>query len=238
MASSLYYLALAVATMAVAIYNLSTSGTASALQCYNVEEMDLATYTEYNKTFTATNSTSKAPPAKETTNSKGQTTYLVNKTSSNILKLIQTVLSFIYLSLTGLSVLMTFIVWWMSNMVPEDFLNIGKCKKFTAAFCKILPPLFIIVHWIILIIICVLWIMIVTKQCEVSASTEPGAMVNASKYLTDSYTCNLVTTAIWVLIHYGGSIFREIVYQEPFMYMPDIGKPNLLRTICFKKLGP
>jgi hypothetical protein len=39
-------------------------------------------------------------------------------------------------------------------------------------------------------------------------------------------------------LHYGGAIVRGMTYVEPFMYSPEIGKPNMIKTLLFKKLGP
>ena len=59
--------------------------------------------------------------------------------------------------------------------------------------------------------------------CEISTNSTPGALTDPKQFAKDVNTLNLVNSGIWVLIHYGGGIFREIVYQEPFMYSPDIG---------------
>ena len=44
-------------------------------------------------------------------------------------------------------------------------------------------------------------------------------------YRKDVEILNLVNSIIWILLHYGGSIIREMTYQEPFMYSPDTGTP-------------
>ena len=55
-------------------------------------------------------------------------------------------------------------------------------------------------------------------------------------YRKDVEILNLVNSIMWVLLHYGGSIIREMTYQEPFMYSPDTGAPNCCRTLFLKKL--
>ena len=61
---------------------------------------------------------------------------------------------------------------------------------------------------------------------------------NIVDYRKDVEILNLVNSIIWILLHYGGSIIREMTYQGPFMYSPDTGAPNCCRTLFLKKLGP
>ena len=61
---------------------------------------------------------------------------------------------------------------------------------------------------------------------------------NLFKEVNDFEILNLVNSIIWILLHYGGSIIREMTYQQPFMYSPDTGAPNCCRTLFLKKLGP
>ena len=72
--------------------------------------------------------------------------------------------------------------------------------------------------------------MINTKRTKIVCTIGPATK--------DVEILNLVNSIIWILLHYGGSIIREMTYQEPFMYSPDTGAPNCCRTLFLKKLGP
>jgi hypothetical protein len=235
MGSSFYYLGLAVTSLAIAIYNLSVSSTGSTTQCFNLLTMDQLTYKQYLDTFTA-NSTS--TPGIATNNEDDPNLYDVQTPVSNTFKSIASILGFIYLLITGLSVILSIIINCLSNQLPEDFLNMNRLKKYSAVFCKVIPPILILIHWIALILIFVNWILILTKNCIFSSATTQGVVEDPNFYYKTNLILNIVNSSIWILIHYGGAIFREVVYQEPFMYSPDIGQPNCWKSFFFKKLGP
>jgi hypothetical protein len=236
MGNSRYYLALAVATLSIGVYNFATSSDGASLQCYSISSMTYQEYTAYNESIK--NSTTPTLPANITLDAGENSVYDVPMAGSNILNMIQIIIAFSYIAICGLSVLLAAVIWWMENMVPDDFLNIGKCKRCSAVVCKVIPPFLIFCHYVVLILIIVCWVLILTKTCSLSVSTTPGVVVNKDKYTMDSYVLNLVTTCIWILIHYGGAIVRDVVYQEPFMYSPVIGEQSTVKVLFLKKLGP
>jgi hypothetical protein len=238
MGNSKYYLALTVATLSVGIYNFASSSEGAKLQCFSISSMTYQEYKAYNDSIA--NATTKVPilPANITLDAGENSVYDVPMAGSNIINMLQIVIAFAYIAVCGLSILLAAVIWWMENMVPDDFLNISKCKKACAILCKVIPPFLIFAHYIILIVIIIVWIMIVTGGCVMSVSNVPGIVVNKDKYSTDSKVLNIVTTCIWFLIHYGGAIVRDVVYQEPFMYSPVIGDQSVVKVIFLKKLGP
>jgi hypothetical protein len=244
MGSSVYYLSLAVATVAIGIFNFNGSSEGKPLTCYNIQEMDYTTYVDFNNTMNniKNGNTSRlrfiqsATTATTSTTDPTQQIYTVNVPTSNIYTLIATIIAIIYLIITGLSLYMAGVIYFMSNQLPEDFMKVGMCKKCVAIFCKIIPVVIVLLHWLILILVIVLWVMLMMKQCQIATSTLIFG-VNPKSFYNNIYVLNIVNSCIWILLHYGGAIFREVVYQEPFMYVPDPEKFNLLRCLC-KKLGP
>lgn len=235
MGSALYYLVLAVASLALGILNFNITSSAKNLTCYKNVTMDNNTYLQFIGSFAGNYTEPTTSILKTEVNG---TTYYVKEPHSNPYSKISSIIGIIYLVLMGLSVVLALIINYMSDAVPEDFLKIGRCKKFLAMFTKIMPPLFIIAHWICMILIIVLWIMIISKNCEITISTTPGNMPDPGKYYRDNFVMNIVNSSMWIFIHYGGAIVRDIVYQEPFMYSPDIGKPSFCKSFFLKKLGP
>jgi hypothetical protein len=249
MGSAGYYLGLAVASLAIGIYNFSLYSDGKNLQCFKITQMDWATYKLYNESLqngqsTAPASTTSTLRNLQTSDSTNSTStddklYDVQESSSNLYSLLAIIIAIVYLILCGLSLMLAMIINHMANQVPEDFLNIGRCKRWLACFTKILPPFFIIIHWVVLLIIIGFWAMVLMKSCPIATTNEVGVViVNKQKFHNDSYTLNIVNSAIWVLLHYGGAVIRDIMYQEPFMYSPDIGTPGLCKSLLFKKLGP
>lgn len=229
--SATYYLGLSVSSLAIAIYNMNIAGSAKNLTCYSIEKMDYNTYKLYNSTLNIT-----TPATNETIDPN--TLYDVEVLGSNSYSTILVIIGIIYLIIMGFAVILSCIANYLSNQLPEDFLHMGKMKRFLACLCKVIPTLFIILHWIAMILIIVVWVFIAGKNCEVAKTSTPGVIINQKKYFNDVYILNIVNSSLWIFLHYGGAIVREITYEEPFMYSPDLGQPNFIRSFFLKKLGP
>jgi hypothetical protein len=221
--SSLYYLGVGAVSLSMTIYNFHMVGQASNLTCYinktvevGSEEYNYFKDTEFYDEFTET----------------------VEYDQGNSYKTLTLVIAIIYIIFLVLSLFLSCVSNMMSNQTPEDYVKIGTCKKFLACFCKILPPVLIILSWVNFILFVVLWIFIVTKKCENSRSESPTTLVGVHDYYNDNKVLALVNSCFWVLLHYGGAIVRGMTYVEPFMYSPEIGNPNIIKTLFLKKLGP
>lgn len=164
--------------------------------------------------------------------------YSVPVPQTNVLQILQKAAGAIYIVMLIFSLGLFFMINSLANMVPEEFAHISKFKRILACLCKVLPFLEIILHWLILLIILIIWGLFGTNMCKVSVSTQPGVVMGIDRYYKDTYVLNIVTSAFWILIHYGGAIARDIVYQEPFMYSPDVGNESCVKKLLFKKLGP
>ena len=156
--------------------------------------------------------------------------------ASNIFPTIGLILAISYIIILVLSIFLSCVINALSNQLPEDYLNMGKCKRFLACFCKIFPPLLIILSWINFILIIVIWIMLVVNKDYKYTDEKTGT--ENTDYEGDVKVLNLVNSIAWILLHYGGAVVRDMTYQEPFMYSPDTGEPNCFRTLFLKKLGP
>ena len=226
--SSLYYLGVGAVSLSMTIYNFHMVGQATNQTCFSYKKMTSKEYETYM-------------------DSLGQTPNInidlnkVQVTEGNIYKTLTLIIAIIYIIYLVLSLFLSCVSNMMSNQTPEDYIKIGTCKKFLACFCKILPPVLILLSWVNFILFVVFWILIAIGKCEYSDSDTPGKFVKPEDY-KDYYNDNkvliLVNSCFWVLLHYGGAIVRGMTYVEPFMYSPEIGKPNLLKTLFLKKLGP
>lgn len=156
--------------------------------------------------------------------------------ASNIFPTIGLILAISYIIILVLSIFLSCVINALSNQLPEDYLNMGKCKRFLACFCKIFPPVLIILSWINFILIIVIWIMLVVNKDYKYTDEKTGT--ENTDYEGDVKVLNLVNSIAWILLHYGGAVVRDMTYQEPFMYSPDTGEPNCFRTLFLKKLGP
>ena len=229
--SSLYYLGVGAVSLSMTIYNFHMVGQATNQTCYSLKNMVKEEYKKYVESL-----------GKTFDNSSSQEIYEnVEVTEGNIYKTLTLIIAIIYIIYLVLSLFLSCVSNMMSNQTPEDYIKIGTCKKFLACFCKILPPVLILLSWVNFILFVVFWILIAIGKCEYSDSDTPGKFVKPKDY-KDYYNDNkvliLVNSCFWVLLHYGGAIVRGMTYVEPFMYSPEIGKPNLLKTLFLKKLGP
>ena len=219
--SSLYYLGVGAVSLSMTIYNFHMVGQATNQTCYSLKK-------KYVESLGQTFDDSSSEEIYEN----------IKVTEGNIYKTLTLIIAIIYIIYLVLSLFLSCVSNMMSNQTPEDYIKIGTCKKFLACFCKILPPVLILLSWVNFILFVVFWILIAIGKCENSYSDTPGKFVNEKDYYNDNKVLILVNSCFWVLLHYGGAIVRGITYVEPFMYSPEIGKPNLLKTLFLKKLGP
>ena len=226
--SSLYYLGLGAVSLSMTIYNFHMVGEATNQTCYSYQTMTYDDYKNYNISLGLEiyNKTSFNIEYFE-----------VPVTEGNIYKTLTLIIAIIYIIYLVLSLFLSCVSNMMSNQTPEDYIKIGTCKKFLACFCKILPPVLIILSWVNFILFVVFWILITVGKCEYNSDI-PGIFIDKKDYFNDNKVLILVNSCFWILLHYGGAIVRGMTYVEPFMYSPEIGKPNMIKTLLFKKLGP
>ena len=226
--SSLYYLGLGAVSLSMTIYNFHMVGEATNQTCFSYQKMTQKEFDTYISSLGQTNDTI----------SNDIDLDKVQVSEGNIYKTLTLIIAIIYIIYLVLSLFLSCVSNMMSNQTPEDYIKIGTCKKFLACFCKILPPVLIILSWINFILFVVFWILITVGKCEYSKSITPGKFMGKKDYFNDNKVLILVNSCFWILLHYGGAIVRGMTYVEPFMYSPEIGKPNMIKTLLFKKLGP
>lgn len=238
MSSTKYYLALSVISLAIAVYNLSGSSEGKTMTCFSTVEMDYETYLQYNKTIAIKNGGTTTGTVRFLQIDTPPTElYKVDVTSSNIYSSLHMLMAIGYFAIMGLSLYVTIVVSYLSNQLPEDFIEVSKWKRFFSCFCKIFPIIIILLHWLLLFLVLALWMLILTKNCKTSKS-ETALGVTPGMYYNHVIVLNIVTTIIWILLQYGGATLREILYQEPFMYMPYVGSKNACCVFFLRKVGP
>lgn len=227
-----YYFIITILTLAIAIFNLSISSTGSNYKCYQLKTMTEGEYASYKELNTDTTA-----PTASTKVENNVTYYIVPTSGSNLYNSVAMVIGILYLIIMALSVLLSLILLWLSDLVPEDFVNMGWFKKWTAIVTKIFPPLIVLVHWVVFILIIVFWIGIGIGTCEVSQPATAEYGFNSLKYHDDCITLQIVNSVIFFCLHYVAAIVKDMIYIEPFMYSPIIGKPNIV-DYALKTVGP
>jgi hypothetical protein len=228
MSNSKYYLSVSVVCIAITIYNFNMSSTGKLMTCYQNVSMDNTTYSEYEKSLGSSATI-------QSNYSDGY--YQVLQQGTNIYPSLNTITGIIYLTIMIICLFLSVIISYMSNLLPEDFISISKFKKILICLTKIFPVLIILLHWVILFIILAFWFMIFSNECNYSTSTTLYG-ISSGMYFQNILVLNLVNSCLWILLHYGGAVLREILYEEPFMYMPYVGSKNKYAVIILKKLGP
>ena len=225
--SSLYYVGVGVISLSMSIYNFNTIGKSSNQTCYGKRLMNYEQYLQYYHSIGQT-------PNKS--NYTGKEEILVQE--SNPYKTFCILVGVVYIILLAMSLFLACITNYLSNQLPDDYINMGTCKKFLACFCKILPPCFILLSWLNLIFFLVVWVFILQDKCAISTTMTPGKLISEDYFFKVHRTLNIVNSIVWVFLHYGGAIVRGMTYVEPFMYSPEVGNPNFFKTLMLKRLGP
>ena len=227
--SSLYYVGVGVVSLSMSIYNFNTMGESNNQTCYVFKTM---TYNEMENYYNSI-----AQPLPEEIKNNG-TKYSQEVQESNPYKTFCLLVGIVYIILLAMSLFLACITNYLSNQLPDDYINMGTCKKFLACFCKILPPCFIILSWLNFIFFIVVWILLLSKKCKYSTTMVPGKLISTEYFYKVHRTLNIVNSIVWILLHYGGAIIRAMTYVEPFMYSPEVGNPNFFKTLMLKRLGP
>jgi hypothetical protein len=251
MLSSYYYLYLAVVTLSISIYNFDIAALGKQRGCYQIIEMNSNDFKKYIVSQGKLTENKSDPDYvslynlhiatiinnfNTTDNLLPLAHYNIAEKQTNIYALFQGLIAIFYIIITLLALIMSFLIAKMSNLVPDDFIEMSKFKRMTACICKTFPLILVIFHIIIFVFICVIWGAFSARYCISSASVDAGIVVAPNKYYDDTFSLNIVTTLLWILIHYFGSMFKDVIYQEPFMYTYSSNKS--FSYIMFKKLGP
>mmetsp|Transcript_26481 Transcript_26481/g.27528 ORF Transcript_26481/g.27528 Transcript_26481/m.27528 type:complete len:232 (+) Transcript_26481:4-699(+) len=227
-----YYFGIALISIGIGIFNFSINSEGKDLQCYQITNMDQATYDSFKASGDGTG------PAVVTIVENGVTTYEVPVSGSNSYTLFAMIIAILYLIIGGICFLLCLVMLWLSDMVPDDFLNIGWFKKFTAVTTKLFPPLLVIVHWVCGLMIVVFWIILTMKGCEVSEPAVSTFGFNSLKFHSQCQTLQIVNSCVFILLHCVAALVKDMKYIEPFMYAPIIGEPNPVLDFMLKTAGP
>ena len=116
----LYYFSLSLISIGIAIFNFSISSNGNDLTCYGISRLNEASYNEFIKITDP-----KTLPNLYVEEKDGIKTYVVPIKGSNSYSTLATIIALMYVIILGLSFLLMLIFVWMSDMVPDDFLNIN-----------------------------------------------------------------------------------------------------------------
>ena len=234
--SSLYYVGVGVVSLSMSIYNFNTIGKSNNQTCYVNKSMT------YNECIDYYNSIGQELECYNESYTESKVPYSgkrdISVQESNPYKTFCLLVGIIYIILLAMSLFLACITNYLSNQLPDDYINMGTCKKFLACFCKILPPCFILLSWLNLIFFIVVWIFILQNKCHYSTTMTPGKLISTDYFFKVHRTLNIVNSFVWIFLHYGGAIIRGMTYVEPFMYSPEVGNPNFFKTLMLKRLGP
>lgn len=228
----IYYFSLVLVSFGIGIFNLSINSKGTDLTCYKITNMDKTTYDAFKLSETT--------PIKGVVevNKNNVISYNVPVKGSNSYGLFATIVGLIYIIIGSISVILMLVMLWLSDMVPDDFLNISWLKKFVAVTTKIFPPLLVILSWINMFLIIAFWIILAMGQCKVSEPSKSTFGFNSLEFHRSCISLQIANSCIFVLIHCIFAIIKDMIYVEPFMYAPVVGKPNVFLDFVLKTAGP
>lgn len=230
----LYYIILFIFSLSLGIYNYYVFMIGKDITCYVIippsQIQEILNTTNFSiSTYNSKTNTCSHFDLLSTTDGKGY------EKRENVFKILSLTIAICYLIIASISFTFVFIINNMSNMLPEDFVNMSKCKKSLGFLTKTLPPICVIIHYVIFLGILALWVFYVNGSCL--KLLEPKCQKFDTRYNHRLLVLNIVNSIFWVLIHYMGSIIRDVLYQEPFMYSRTVTKPKIIYKL-FKNLGP
>ena len=244
-----YYLYLSFIAISIAVYNFTIASEGRSIECFKQQQMsDLEFKVYYDSINQRLNTTDdeynalmnlklKYPIDNFNDTGKDSNFTVAVHQTNQYQSLIQLVAIF-YITIFTLSLILTLLTLKMANMVPDDFVNISRFSRIAACFCKVFPMALVILHYVVLVLVVVIWGFHLTKSCYLSASPLPGVYKHPTYYYQQVLIVNIVTSVFWVIIHCGGAVIRDSTYQEPYMYSPMVGKDGKCSYILLKKLGP
>jgi hypothetical protein len=247
---SCYYIYLAVITLAMSIYNFQISSEGKELECYRIQNMSEVEYTAFQMSFSTQANRTETTEYKALYNlnlkyaidnlwrNTNGTHYVVAVHGSNDYQILNELIGGFYMAIVFMATLLSLFTYKMANMIPSDFIEISKFKLIAACFCKVLPVLIVVIHYLIIIFIIVIWGFLSSGSCYVSASSTPGVLKIPNYYYQQAWILSIVNTVLWFVLHLIGGVIKDSSYQEPYMYSPLVGKKGYCSYVLLKKLGP
>lgn len=232
-----YYLSLTMACLGIAIFNISIHSTGKDYTCYSISQYSEKQYQDYLNHGIQVPANVNSPAVSKVV-IDGVTMYLVPIPGSNLYSMFSLIIAIGYLIIMGFALILSLVLLWLSDLVPDDFLNMGWVKRAAAVFTKILPPIIVVFHWLVMILIIVFWGMLISKSCEASEPATVQFGFNNLKYHEDCITLQIVNSIVFFVLHYIFAILKDMIYVEPFMYSPQVGEKKPFREWTLQILGP
>ena len=236
----LYYLILTITTLSIGIFDISVSGESKDLQCYSLTVINSNTYdSQLDQINQIRSKYTVKPPNITVSISEGTTFYSIPYESSNSYKIFSDLIGAIYLVIMTFSLLMIFILFWLSDLIPEDFLSMGKVKKGFAVVSKICPTMIVVLHWVVFLLVIIFWIVLSAETCRVS-QLKSGSVFqfNILKYHDLCVNLQIVNSIVVLILHFVFPIFKDMIYVEPFMYSPKVENTSGFKDVMIRVLGP
>lgn len=236
----LYYLILTITTLSIGIFDISVSGESKDLQCYSLTVINSNTYdSQLDQINQIRSKYTVKPPNITVSISEGTTFYSIPYESTNTYKIFSDLIGAIYLVIMTFSLLMIFIIFWLSDLIPEDFLSMGKVKKAFAIVSKICPTMIVVLHWVVFLLVIIFWIVLSGQSCRVS-QLKSGSIFqfNILKYHDLCVNLQIVNSIVVLVLHFVFPIFKDMIYVEPFMYSPKVENTSGFKDVMIRVLGP
>jgi hypothetical protein len=229
---SIYYLSVAVTCLAVSIYNFSVANKSKNLQCFELEQITPPDYQSYVNSLKNNTQAYNNFMIIINRNESGKIyvdEHIIENTEDQLITIpiltnnrysgMQAAIGALYVIMMFFSVMECLSIRFMSDMVPEEFIHLNKLTQSFGFISKNLPYFLATLHYGVFVLIIVIWGYIATTSCFYSVNIQPGEYSYWNGLFIETWIMNLVTSIIWLLLHYVGSIIREIFYKEPFMYI-------------------
>ncbi|CDW75200.1 UNKNOWN [Stylonychia lemnae] len=210
-----------------------------AIFCANFQNQYKDAVCVPSKTAASIASTGTQTTAANTTSGSNST---INQLVTQVLDLqltkIPSVLIGFYATLVALNSIIFLILLYFSKFLPRDFAKMGRILNCIGALLKIFPKLMILLHYIICILILVIIGQVGNGSCKNSYTIDSDGLPKETKMQSDGVILVLILSSLWILMHFGGSIVRSMIYIDPFLADPyDPTANRFYRLIC-QTFGP
>ena len=124
------------------------------------------------------------------------------------------------------------------RLLPKDFAKMGRILNCSGALLKIFPKLIILLHYIILILIIVVIGQVGSNNCKESARVGSNGLPEKTSMHDEGVILVSIISPIWLLMHFGGTVVRSMLYVDPFLLDPYDPKGNKIYRILCQTCGP
>eukprot|EP00347_Sterkiella_histriomuscorum_P012281 403369191 len=143
-----------------------------------------------------------------------------------------------YATEVALNSIIFLLLLYFGRLLPRDFAKMGRIMNCSGALLKIFPKLIILLHYVIIILILVVIGQVGSGTCKNSQIINKEGLPEKTKLHENGIVLISIISPLWILMHFGGTVIRSMLYVDPFLLDPYDPKGNRFYRILCQTCGP